>query len=72
MQLTLAMQFFNEKLRQLNQSNGKQVVLPAKEARNLQADIFNLLAALAEFSDTEKPKTDEVINVNLDGGSFKQ
>ena len=70
--LTLAIQNFNEKLRQMNQSSGKQVVLPAKDARNLQADIFSLLANIAELSSREPNTKDEVVQINMDGGSFTQ
>lgn len=66
MQLTLAMQSFNEKLRQMNQSNGKQLVLPAAEARNLQADIFSLLAEFAAKPEEQQ----ELSNVSMDGGKF--
>lgn len=72
MQPTLAMQFFNEKVRQLNQSNGKQVVLPAKDARNLQSDLFNLLAALADTMTVSKvAEPEEIVQINMDGGGFK-
>lgn len=59
---------FSEKVRTLNQTNGKSLVLTANEARNLQSDIFALLSKIIELSD-EKTKP-EVVNVELDGGSF--
>jgi hypothetical protein len=69
MQLTIAMQAFNEKLRQMNQSNGKQLVLPAAEARNLQADIF---ALLAEFTSKPVEASAELTQVSMDGGGFRE
>jgi len=69
--LTLAMQHFNEKVRQMNQSSGKQVILPAKDARNLQADIYTLLATVAELSNKQSAPTEDVVLINMDGGTFK-
>ena len=68
MQLTLAMQAFNEKLRQMNQANGKQLVLPAAEARNLQADIF---ALLAEFASKPVEAQAESTQISMDGGGLR-
>jgi len=58
---------FNDKVRALNQSGGKDLVMTASDARNLHSEIFDLLAKLSEFSS----KPDQVSEVSLDGGSFK-
>jgi hypothetical protein len=70
MQLTLAIQSFNEKLRQMNQSNGKQLVLSAQEARNLHADIYSLMAEIAALASGKAGK-EETVEINMDGGGFR-
>lgn len=67
--LSLAIQNFNNKVKQMNQSGGRQLTLNADEARNLHADIFTLLANLAEATATEKPAP--ASDTLLDGGGFK-
>jgi hypothetical protein len=71
MQLTIAMQSFNEKVRQMNQTNGKQLVLSAAEARNLHVDLYALLAEVTVLARNEKPD-DETMQISMDGGGFKQ
>lgn len=66
--LSLAIKNFNDRVKVMNQSGSKQLQLSAEEARNLHADIFNMLANLAELqtvSVAEPPA-----NVSLDGGGF--
>lgn len=70
MQLTIAMQGFNEKLRQMNQSNGKQLVLTAQDARNLQSDIYALLGELTKVTTADSSR-DDIVQVNMDGGTFR-
>jgi hypothetical protein len=60
---------FNEKVRVMNQSQSKQLVLSTQEARNLHADIFALLAQIAELSNV--PPLEPVVNqIGMDGGKF--
>ena len=67
---TIAVQMFNDKIRVMNQTQGKNLILNAQEARNLHSDIFALLAQISAL--TDKPQVvDEVIDVNMDGGGFK-
>lgn len=68
MELSLTIKSFNEKVKQMNQTNGKQLVLSAQEARNLHNDLFLLLTNVAEKT---VGTTDEVVQINMDGGSFK-
>ena len=68
--LSLAIQNFNNKVKQMNQSGSRQLTLNSDEARNLHADIFTLLANLAEATATD-PKPAPVTNTFLDGGGFK-
>lgn len=61
---------FNERVRSMSQSNSKLLTLNADEARNLHAEIYNLLASVAELSFNTQ-KTEEIIQINMDGGRFK-
>lgn len=66
--LSLAIRTFNEKVKVLNQTNSKQLVLTADDARNLHNDIFTLLATIAELKTNG---AGEAIQVSMDGGRFK-
>lgn len=67
--LSLAFKNFNNKVQQMNQSGGRQIMLSADEARNLHADIYALLANLVEIQNgsNNQPGTDTF----MDGGGFK-
>jgi len=66
--LSLAIKNFNERVKVMNQTGGKQLSLSAEEARNLHADIFNLLANIAELQSSTGPAA--VAPTGLDGGGF--
>lgn len=68
--LSLALKNFNDRVKQMNQSGSKQLMLSADEARNLHADIFILLANFAEAQATADPVMDTV-SISMDGGGFK-
>lgn len=68
-QLSLSVRTFNERVRAMNQTNGKQLVLSTQEARSLQADIFNMLAMIAELS-AAKEAAGAVTQIEVDGGRF--
>ena len=61
---------FNDKVKVLNQTNGKLLTLNPQEARSLHAEIYDLMATIAELS---KPgaNANDTVNINLDGGTFK-
>lgn len=67
--LSLHVRMFNDKVRVMNQTQSKQLMLSAVEARNLHADIFSLLTHIAELSDRPKPEP-TVTQVGMDGGKF--
>jgi hypothetical protein len=54
----------------MNQSNSKILTLNAEEARNLHAEIYDLMATIASLSKTSATDT-AVINISMDGGGFK-
>jgi hypothetical protein len=66
--LSLAIKNFNERVKIMNQTGGKQLSLSAEEARNLHTDIFNLLASITELQNTAEPTQSTAIN--FDGGMF--
>lgn len=66
--LSLAIKNFNERVKVMNQTGSKQLALSAEEARNLHADIFTLLANIAELQN--QPEQMQTSAVSFDGGSF--
>ncbi len=66
--LSLAIKNFNERVKVMNQTGSRQLALSAEEARNLHADIFNLLANMAELQSNTGPST--TAPTGLDGGGF--
>lgn len=67
--LSLAIKNFNERVKIMNQTGSKQLSFSAEEARNLHADIFNLLANIAELQGRPE-STQSTTTVTLDGGGF--
>lgn len=68
--LTLPLKMFNDKVRVMNQTQKKDLLLSAQEARNLHAELFALLAQIAELS--KKPQeSPDVVQISMDGGGFK-
>ena len=56
----------------MNQTNSRDLTLSAAEARNIHADIFELLAQMAELAAIkQKAADDAVVNVEMDGGGFR-
>ena len=68
--LPLHVKKFNEKVRAMNQSNSKILTLNAEEARSLHAEIYDLMATIANLA---KEPANAVTNVSIamDGGGFK-
>ena len=54
----------------MNQSNGKLLTLNAEEARSLHAEIYDLMATIANLAGQTAvgPAT---TNISMDGGGFK-
>jgi hypothetical protein len=69
-QISLSIQNFNNKVKQLNQTNSKQIMLLADEARNLHSDIFTLLAYIAEMQSKSQGTPQKSSEISLDGGGF--
>lgn len=62
---------FNDRVRAMNQSNRTEVRLTAVEANNLLSDIVALTAQIARLEAQNAPEQDNVVEVFMDGGSFK-
>jgi hypothetical protein len=69
--LSIHVRMFNDKVRVMNQTQSKQLILSVQEARNLHADIFALLTHIAELSDQPAPVVPQVAQISMNGGSFK-
>lgn len=69
--IPLHFSMFNSKVRLMNQTNSKDLTLSAQEARNLHADIFELLSQYSNaIKKTENVSATAVVDVNMDGGKF--
>ena len=71
-QLSLALKNFNDRVKLMNQTSSKQLMLSADEARNLHSDIFVLLANFAELQSEMSGSTpSNTTEISMDGGGFK-
>jgi hypothetical protein len=61
---------FIDKISAMESKQNKDVVIPMQEARVLRDEVAKLLADLYERN-LEKDKTEEVLKVEITGGSFK-
>lgn len=61
---------YNDKVRTMNQSNSKLLTLNQQEARNLHAEIYDLMAVIAELS-KGSTTSNNTTTVSMDGGGFK-
>jgi hypothetical protein len=69
--ISVAVRNFNDRVKQMNQTNSRQLVLSADEARNLHADIFALLNNLQEIVASAQNTQEKLVSsVSLDGGAF--
>jgi hypothetical protein len=62
---------FIDKMAVVESKMNKDVVLPINDARGLRDDITRLLADLQELNDNSKNKNDDVIQIEIKGGTFK-
>jgi hypothetical protein len=69
--LSIHVRAFNEKVRIMNQTQKRDLLLTAAEARNLHADIFALLTHIAELSEQPQESPAVVSQISMDGGGFK-
>ena len=70
-QLSLHQKKFNDRVKVMNQTNSKDLNLSAAEARQLQADIFDLLAKINDLIELKQQDTAEpALQINVQGGKF--
>ena len=70
-QLTLHIKNFNKRVQVMNQTNAKELVLTKLEAQNLHAELFEILAQLADLVEAKQADNDNsVVSVSMDGGGF--
>jgi hypothetical protein len=69
--LSVHVRMFNDKVRAMNQMQKKDLTLSAAEARNLHADIFELLTHIAEISGNNVGTAPDMLTISMDGGGFK-
>lgn len=71
-QLSLHLKTFNNRVKVMNQTNAKDLALSAAEARQLQADIFDLLTQIAELTVIKKAAEEVAeVSIEMDGGGFR-
>ena len=58
---------FIDKIKSLESKNAKQMTMTIREAKDLHGDITKILLALQDAGPSKK---EEVIKVDMDGGSF--
>lgn len=68
--LSLHLQKFNNRVKVLNQTNAKELVLSAAEARQLQADMFDLLTQIQGLTTIREAEANELIVVEMKGDKF--
>lgn len=61
---------FIDRLQHFENRGGKDFICPLADAKNLHADITKLLLDLEDLRNTQSNSTEEVISVEVDGGSF--
>ena len=70
-QLSLHLKKFNDRVKVMNQTNSRDLNLSAAEARQLQADIFDLLAKINDLVEVKQQDSQEpAIQVNIKGSNF--
>lgn len=67
---TMHITLFADRVRALNQMRKDELRLTAVEANNLHADITIMLAEIARLNLVIKDNSQQMIQVELDGGKF--
>ena len=68
--LSFHIKMFNDRVKLMNQSNGKILTLNQQEARNLHAEIYDLMATIADLTKATTNTSDDIV-ISMDGGGFK-
>jgi hypothetical protein len=62
---------FNERVKAMNQTQSRELIMSAQDARSLHADIFAILAHVTELSSQLRDGSSDVVQISVDGGGFK-
>ena len=68
--LSFHIKMFNDRVKLMNQSNSKILTLNQQEARNLHAEIYDLMATIADLTKATTNTSDDIV-ISMDGGGFK-
>jgi len=69
-QLSLHLKKFNERIKVMNQTNSKDLILSAVEARNIHSEIFELLTKINDLIEIKRTVVEPTVTVGFDGGNF--
>lgn len=69
-QLSMHLKKFNDRVQVMNQTNARDLTLSALDARNLQAEIFELLTKINDLVEVKREQKEEVITIDIGGGGF--
>jgi hypothetical protein len=69
-QLSLHLKSFNRRVQVMNQTNSKELVLTCAEARNIQSELFVLLAHMVDLTDIKTATNTAEVVVDMNGGDF--
>jgi hypothetical protein len=62
---------FNDRVKAMNQTHSRELVLTAQDARSLHADIFAVLALVTDLTAKLEVGGEQIVQINMDGGGFK-
>ena len=68
-QLSLHLKKFNDRVKVMNQTNAKELVLSLLDARNIHSEIFELLTKINDLTNIKK-EDEATVSVDFDGGNF--
>lgn len=69
--MSIHLQKFIDRLQGFEARGAKDFIMPMTDAKGMHADLTRLLLELTELKESlVSAKTDEVITVKVDGGSF--
>jgi hypothetical protein len=62
---------FNDRVKAMNQTHSRDLILSAQDARSLHADIFAVLALVTEMTAKSEAGGEQIVQISMDGGGFK-
>jgi hypothetical protein len=62
---------FNDRVKAMNQTHSRDLILSAQDARSLHADIFAVLALVTEMTAKFEAGGEQIVQISMDGGGFR-